>query len=290
MAPSVYVLYHGNCYDGFGAAYAAWKKFGSGAVYIPVSYGYPPPAMPGAHEVYILDFSYPQAILQEMVDAGLRVTVIDHHKTAQESLLPMVGTSKNLAISFDMSKSGALLAWEAFHPRVPAPLLISHISDRDLWKFELDGSAKIHTALVSYPMDFETWDQFDVEQLKVEGVTCKRLYSSLVENIVKSSWVGRLDGMAVPMVNTSIAWSEVGAALLKKFNAAPQEVEARKAWLDMTGQDTGTPYPMVASFTIFNDQVMWSLRSIPEFDCSAVAKKFGGGGHKNAAGFKAARY
>jgi len=175
----IYVLYHGQCYDGFGAAYAAWKKFGDTAKYIPVSYGYPPPEMPDAEEVYIVDFSYPQAVLQEMVDAGLRVTVLDHHKTAQETLLPMVGTSKNLAIQFDMERSGALIAWEAFHPRVPAPLLIQHISDRDLWQFKLDGTAKIHKALVSYPMDFELWDTFDVEKLKIEGVTCERLYQQL---------------------------------------------------------------------------------------------------------------
>ncbi len=29
----------------------------------------------------------------------------------------------------------------------------------------------------------------------------------------------------------------------------------------------------------------WSLRSIGEFDVAAVAKTFGGGGHRNAAGF-----
>jgi hypothetical protein len=53
-----YVLYHSNCYDGFGAAYAAWKKFGDeGTKYLPVSYGFPPPEMPDAKAVSIVDFS-----------------------------------------------------------------------------------------------------------------------------------------------------------------------------------------------------------------------------------------
>jgi hypothetical protein len=29
------VIYHADCRDGFGAAYAAWKKFGDNASYIP---------------------------------------------------------------------------------------------------------------------------------------------------------------------------------------------------------------------------------------------------------------
>lgn len=110
--------------------------------------------------------------------------------------------------------------------------------------------------------------QVGAEQLKVEGAAYERLYSSLVDNILKGSWVGEIDGMTVPMVNTSIVWSEVGAALLEKHPGAA----------------------MVASFTVFPDQVMWSLRSRPEFDCSEIAKKFGGGGHKNASGFKVPRF
>lgn len=288
-----YVLYHGNCYDGFGAAYAAWKKLGDTAKYIPVSYGQPPPPMPDAEQVYIVDFSYPKDVLWDLVDKqGIPVVVIDHHKTAKEALNELLGAHSHLHTIFNMEKSGALMTWEYFHAGwcVDPPLLIQHISDRDLWQFKMDGTAKIHKALVSYPMDFDLWDRFDVEQLKVEGVTCERLYSSLVDNIVSHAWVGTIDGMRVPMVNTSMAWSEVGAALLEKFNKAPQEIEAHKAWQQMTGQDTGEPYPMVASFTIMKNSEMWSLRSLPDFDCSAIAKKFGGGGHKNAAGFKAARY
>lgn len=37
----IYVLYHDKCYDGFGAAFAAWKKLGENEVkYMPASYGH----------------------------------------------------------------------------------------------------------------------------------------------------------------------------------------------------------------------------------------------------------
>ncbi len=33
------VIYHANCADGFGAAFAAWLKFGDEAEYVPFKYG-----------------------------------------------------------------------------------------------------------------------------------------------------------------------------------------------------------------------------------------------------------
>ena len=268
----IHVLYHGNCYDGFGAAYAVWKKFGNSAKYIPVSYGQPLPDLSKATEVIIVDFCYPPEILLGIAENN-KLTVLDHHKTAEAALKDFKHI--NATVVFDMSKSGALIAWEFFHRdysnRPPndsvaheAPLLIQHISDRDLWTFKIDGTSKVHKALVSYPMDFELWDSFDVEKLKLEGAACERLYSNLVSNICEKSWVANIGGHDVPVVNTSIAWSEVGQELIDKNPNAK----------------------FVGSFTIMKNSIMWSLRSKGEFDVSEVAKLYGGGGHKNASGFK----
>lgn len=265
----IYVLYHKNCYDGFGAAYAAWKKFGNSAKYIPVSYGEPFPrefCEDLGSTVYILDFSYPKEEMLYWADF-YELIVLDHHKTAQANFQDL--RHPNIKALFDMEKSGARLAWEYFHTvggvvGGDVPDLILHIEDRDLWRFKLDRSKEIHKALVSYPMDFKLWDSFDVEKLKVEGVALERMYNQLVDNICASSWIGNIGDDLVPMVNTSIAWSEVGDALKKKYPDAKY----------------------VASFTEFEKEVMWSLRSREDFDCSEVAKKFGGGGHRQAAGFK----
>lgn len=274
------VLYHGSCYDGFGAAYAAWLRLQDTATYQPVGYGAPlPPEAKLFKHVYIVDFSYPR---QELLDlcAYTKVAVLDHHKTAEENLKGL--SHPNLTIIFDMTKSGALITWEYFHRieyagqgpmdsvPAPAPLLIQHISDRDLWTYKLEGSREIHSALVSYPMDFELWDKFDVEVLKIEGKALLRQYNQLVENICKKPFKMMIGDQVVPVVNTSIAWSEVGEKLGDMFPDAP----------------------FVASFTEFEDQQMWSLRTSKnnrDFDVSAIARLYGGGGHKAAAGFKIAK-
>lgn len=274
----IHVLYHSNCYDGFGSAYAAWKCLNlkhdtttlTSAKYIPVSYGFPPPKLEnengklGSDFLYILDFSYNELELLDLHKKyNCTIVVLDHHKTAKESLEPLMGKYHWLKVRFDMGKSGAEMSWEYFHDS-EVPLLLKHIGDRDLWKFEIEGSKEIHKSLISYPMDFELWDKFDVTQLKREGVVLQRMYDQLVTNICKHSYDKTIDGHKIPVVNTTIAWSEVGHKLLENHPDAP----------------------FVASFTVFEDQIMWSLRSRKDFDVSEIAKKFGGGGHKQAAGFK----
>jgi oligoribonuclease NrnB/cAMP/cGMP phosphodiesterase (DHH superfamily) len=262
----IYVLYHGNCYDGFGAAYAAWKKFGDKAKYLAVTYGNPVPEMPGAKEVYIVDFSYPRAIIEELAEKA-PLTVLDHHKTAEADLAPLIRPDGfEPRVVFDMNRSGALITWEYLH-RTEAPRLIQHISDRDLWQFKIPGSKEVHAALVSTPFDFEVWDKLDVDQLIRDGAGCIKFQSQLVKNIVSGAWMTRVGDFTVPTVNTASSWSEVGEALCEAYPDAP----------------------FAASFTVMKNSVMWSLRSRGEFDVSAVAKKFGGGGHKNAAGFKSVR-
>lgn len=250
-----YVLYHANCHDGFGAAYAARKRFGEDARYIAVSYGYPPPDMSDATEIFIVDFSYDPDVIFRLAETA-QVVVLDHHKTAEEKLRQLSG-KENPFVIFDMSRSGAC----------PTNILIDHISDRDLWTYKLNGSREVHAALVSLPFDFEVWDKLVVDDLIKDGAACLRFQSKLVDNIVKKSWIGKVGDHAVPIVNTSSSWSEVGEALLAKYPDAP----------------------FAASFTTFKDIIMWSLRSRGEFDVSEVAKKNGGGGHKAAAGFQAVR-
>jgi len=86
------VIYHGNCYDGLTAAWAAWRKFGANADYQAALYGEPLPSAAWDRPLYILDFSYPRAELEaRALDPShvLNLTalrVLDHHKTAEADL------------------------------------------------------------------------------------------------------------------------------------------------------------------------------------------------------------
>jgi len=272
------ILYHGNCTDGTGAALAAFMRFGMSAGYIAVNYGQPLPDGLDGHDLFILDFSYPRDALEKLHRSAKSLIVLDHHATAQKDLEGLEYAR------FDMDKSGAVLAWEYFFPNKPVPEFFLYLQDRDLWKFELPLSREVSMALRSYPFNYEDWVNLyeDVGRLKSEGVSCRRLTEQQVETMAKNMRIGFFDlrddaaiyfdrgesGTAntynVPVANATVFFSEVGERLLQLFPDAPFSAY----YLDRA-----------------DGKRQWGLRSRKDFDCSVVAKAFGGGGHKQASGF-----
>src|ERR1700722_10011049 len=107
------VIYHANCQDGFTAAWAVWKKHPDWEFYA-AKHGDAPPDVTG-RDVYMVDFSYKLPILVDMLEKANRLTILDHHKTAEaevQALLPMDPAGIKLHVTFDMEKSGARLTWE----------------------------------------------------------------------------------------------------------------------------------------------------------------------------------
>lgn len=176
------VIYHANCNDGFGAALAAWMKFGPSkdVTFIAGRYGDPAPDVAGAN-VYLLDFSYKRDVIARMLDEAHTLTVIDHHKTAAEDLAP-------LGIVIDQTQSGAVLAWKHFFPGTPVPPLLLYVQDRDLWRWELPQSREVSAALSVLPQDFRVWSSylFEVTDLAREGYL--RGYAHAALRIYGPSW------------------------------------------------------------------------------------------------------
>ncbi|HMZ57081.1 MAG TPA: hypothetical protein PLT48_19690, partial [Nitrospira sp.] len=166
------VIYHANCTDGFGAAFSAWLALGDEAEYVPMNYNSINPAdladLTDDREVYILDFSLPRVQMESVFRLAKRVVWLDHHKTAFEmwrgkykkGMIHQSGEFDKQLILLNDNKSGALLAWEYFHPNTEVPMLIQHIDDRDRWQWKLRCSAEIHAALGSMqPWSFEQWEE-----------------------------------------------------------------------------------------------------------------------------------
>ena len=112
------VIYHANCTDGFGSAFSAWKLLGNRAEYHACAHGTKPPNVKGKN-VVILDFSFDNKTTKKLIKDANNLLVIDHHKSAMVELHDISNTI------FDMSKSGATMAWEFFHPGKEPPSLYS---------------------------------------------------------------------------------------------------------------------------------------------------------------------
>lgn len=254
-------ILHHNDADGFGAAYACWKMIYEKAIYIPVQYGQPVPELPETiEELFIVDFSYDRATCEALA-AKYRLTILDHHKTAEKELagLPYV--------TFNMDKSGAVLAWERMYPGRPVPEILKYVQDRDLWRFALPNSEEVNLYIASLPQTFLAWDDFCLEEAEVGGKAIKAFRDSQVDRACRNvRWV-EIAGFKVPVLNLSDNISEVGNQLCQKF----PEAAFSASYCDRA-----------------DGKRSYSLRSIGDFDVSAIAKQFGGGGHRNAAGYTTA--
>lgn len=266
----VTVLYHADCYDGFGAAWAAWKALGDAARYEPVRYGDSAPALHNCDQgtLYVLDFSFPLETFVALAKE-FKVVVLDHHKTAHDDLVSLTARPglRGLHVRFDMEKSGARLAWEHFHPGIAPPRLIDYVEDRDLWRFALPMSREVSATLRSYPMDFRVWDALNTDVLAAEGVAILRFQDRMVAQMADNARLTILGGHVVPAVNATLFFSEVGDLLCRRH----PDVPFAAYWFDRG-----------------DGRRQWGLRSRHGFDVSAVAKRYGGGGHPGAAGFTTA--
>lgn len=256
-----FVIYHAECTDGFGAAWAAWKLLGSSAEYYAAKHDTPPPNITGKN-VVILDFSYNNKTMKKMMKSAKSLFVIDHHKTA------MIDLHDLTCVHFDMNHSGAMLSWMFFHPGKEPPRMIKFIEDRDLWKWEIPYSKEFSAAFDMVPYDFDEFSRFEDESVVDDAVrrgSYILAYSkTVVSKIVKHAAQRNLDGRSALVVNSSHWMSEIGNVLSQKCDIA------------------------VIWYFDHNDlTTKVSLRSHHNSsDVSEIAKKFAGGGHKNAAGFR----
>lgn len=194
----------------------------------------------------------------------------------------------------DNNKSGAMLAWEYFHPGTEVPMLIKHIDDYDRWQFKLIGTKAFNKALLSQaPWSFEQWRQIldweinsprEFSQLYLEGAAILRAHDANVQAVVKG------EGMKCSIVTVFGPCGGGGESGPIYYDGIFYDGLAANCPPHLAS-DVG--HQLAAQAGTYG--LLWyidsegkckcSLRSNGDYDVSAIAKAFGGGGHKNAAGF-----
>lgn len=283
-------IYHGNCADGFTAAWAVWQKFGDTIDYHPGVYQNAPPDVTGRN-VIMVDFSYKRAVLDEMARRANTILILDHHKTAAEDLAMLPRPERgytpghwregyeswnepNVRAEFDQSRSGAGIAWDFFHPEIERPRLINYVEDRDLWRFKLPHSREINALVFSYPYSFQNWDHLDHQLSTDDGFLSAAAQGEAIE---RKHHKDIAELVRVTKRKMVIGGHEVWCANL------PYTLTSDAGNLMAQGA------PFAACYWDTPDGRVFSLRSTPEgLDVSEIAKQYGGGGHKNASGFRLA--
>ena len=289
-------LYHFPCDDGFASAWIVRRKWPD-VVLAPTNYGlaFPDVDIVGKN-LLIVDFSYKPDVLAAIAAKANSIVILDHHKTAEADLIEfkvtMCGAAKFTAADvggmfsdmfeldrpqilarFEMENSGAALTWEFCFPDEPAPIMVQFIEDRDLWRFKLRETRAFSLYLRSFPYDFDVWSEIarrvvdDPNRVIGEALSIERFYDQKLAEMLPAATlktIGKWTG--VPVAHAPYAFaSDLANELLKRHPSAPFAAVVVDAYGGRT----------------------YSLRSEDSReDVSEVAKAFGGGGHRNAAGFR----
>lgn len=299
----VVVLYHGACRDGWCAAWAATHVYPD-AELIAVYYGQ---AIEPGSDLILADFSYPRETLLELAEVASRLRIYDHHATAQVALADVEAEAKHRGLSvrvyFDLRRSGAGIVWDELvadgHPGLGAcvechghlhgwpvhdpgcpsraPWPVRYVEDRDLWRWALPMSREVNAYLGTLPYtgpphhvgpNLAAWSEASRTSLALaidRGSTAQLALRAYVEAVAANAVMRVVGGRNVPSVNApQHEISELLEHLLDRYPGAPY---VHGWWQRADGR------------------LQHSLRA-REVDVSEVARRFGGGGHKLAAGFE----
>jgi uncharacterized protein len=289
------IISHNNCLDGWVAAYIAKKKYPEAEILL-LNYGIDPEpviAQAAGKDVIMLDYSLRTRELNDRLNRGAKsLRILDHHRTA-EVVLAGAGYA-----TFDMSRSGAGLAWDYLFGKDSesskyskkewgdnlalmyfglGPWFVRFVEDQDLWNWALPRSQDIHAFLMTRPRTVEAWDEIthmasEAAASKGEGV--RQYIEYYTRTVVAEAQVGTLSfgphKYKTAVLNIPYAGvSEAGNALV-----ADAKYDVALLWFERGD-----------GMTQFS---LRSNRNGSNVDVGAIAKYFGGGGHHNSAGFQIA--
>lgn len=266
----IIAIYHKNCIDGTVAAAVVLRKFPQAQLF-PLSHDYKPSdleeilsVIDKETEVYTVDCGIG---VSEILNRGFKVTTLDHHIGAKETLDLLAKENSDFTFIFDNNKSGASLTWQYFFPTEELPEMIKLVEDSDLWKGRYgEDTKKVNSYLwlfTNNPAQVLQILSGDLEEIKSKGA-------------IISAYAGKEIAEQVEISPINL---KIGEDMLPAYNITTHE----SACGNILSSRNGCAAVM---FTIKGNDVKLSFRSVDGQRPSALdlAKQFDGGGHVLAAG------
>lgn len=229
----------------------------------------------GDEKVYIVDFSFTEKtkeILKEISKRTKNLYWIDHHSSSI-NLINKYPELNNIKGIRDSSNSGAYLTWTYFYGDSNIPLFVKLVSDYDTWQLKIRESTffKLGIDGTNYGPLNSIWDILYkdyknkvnknlLDLIKNGEIIKKYLDKSYEEKRLKNSYESKFEGLKALVIN-----------------------EDSNSWV--FGEEIKN-YPIVINWVYTKGLYKYSLYTDDiNVDCSKLAEKYNGGGHKGAAGF-----
>ncbi|MGL4376197.1 MAG: hypothetical protein ACRCT1_07140 [Microcoleaceae cyanobacterium] len=281
-----------DCPDGICAAWIVSRFFGGeiklvGESHQPDYTGYNLPFKAKNKRVILVDFCYPSLILESLSKEASELVILDHHHTRMNDITAL---QSSILGGYSSEDCGATFAWKYFFPNQPEPWFLIHVLRRDTGKDgyydgDVPKSEAIAVAMSQRreglvgQQAFSMFDQLLNEKPEVlidegkallaerDSIVQETLnsYSGEILKLVQNKGIYQVPFLTIknPAAHKHISW--IGATLCRIYTAA-EFVAIRTA---------SEP-----------NKVSLRSKSSSLVDCGEIAKCFGGGGHKNAAGFE----
>jgi len=233
-------------------------------------------------QIYIVDFSISPDEMRELLKITKNVTWIDHHKTAIEKYADFEYPIRGLRYD---GIAGCMLTYCYIHHMTSkgegnikpfelsmtkdAPIFTKLIADWDVWKFDFgDDTRNFQSAFNAYDFNpnSKKWDLFlsrdgyEKEMIK-QGKTMTKYRDNWARNYMDLGFETIFEGHKCYAVNLGFCNSEY-------FKSLPEG-----------------KYDILMPFVFDGNIYKISVYS-KTVDVSQIALKYGGGGHKAAAGFQ----
>jgi len=272
-------FYHRGDLDGVCSGAILKKAFGDRILLYGVEYGDKidlDKVVEKDSTVYVIDYAFEPFSKMLELNRKAKLIWIDHHvsainemKHAGVEFLGLLGDDKN-------SKSAAQLAWENFFPNKSLPKGIELISLYDTWQHEFKSEIldfykglETETALSinskAWEYIFENRIEFIQEMSKIGAVISKYVTTNNKQYALEHGFETMFEGYKAIVINKAF-----GGSML--FDAIWDE-EKYDIMISFSRRKNG-----IWKFSLYTTK--------KNVDCSVIAKKWGGGGHKSAAGFE----
>lgn len=294
-----FVLYHHPCSDGLTAAaiiFNFYKDNGEGhnpifreADYAKINVEAMIEEFRDKH-ILLVDFSFKKPVLEALQQVVKSLVILDHHKTAladlddfqyydegdRQAIVDLDINSLEKALKdqiviavFNMDQSGASLTYKFFNPGKEVPIFVQYVKDIDIAQHKLERNRDFQWYSRSIP--------FNVEEMAGHINTTKE---ALYKNFDDGKAIKKFVDTRINILKQQVKYGEIGTA---RFGFVISDYAFCSETANVIVNEFDVDFGVVAYFT--GTGMGFSLRSIAPFDCSAIAKQFGGGGHAQASGF-----
>ncbi len=269
-------VFHHNDLDGKGAAAIHYRydveARGVMTRYIEMEYSKPLPLDQVLQDEQVVFLDFHCGDDDQFVALKRRsgkITIIDHHKTFKERVDNNAALYEGVKIVYDAKLSGCEIAWDYYCPDIPMPRVVKLIGDRDCWRWEFgEETARFCAGMMIQKQDptCAVWDALFLDdgifihEVINEGTICLSFRDNICADYTKLfGWETKFEGYKC-FANGMYAFGSEGFG--ERFKQ----------------------YDICLSYEYLGDKWIVGLYS-ETVDVSEIAVKYGGGGHKGAAGF-----